>query len=112
MSDKQDPKVPPADPNEALQAKLIQDLIESLPPTLPELRLFVVTRYVPGGNGFMTEHVYVNAHMLQYSGSVLMCQQYVIDSRLNGVVERTVRAFNSWVDVEAVPVAKQSVLTH
>lgn len=91
----------------AREIEILRDLLkeaETEPgPVLPALRMFVVRRYRPNYDPSCTEDIYVSAHCLQYSGSVLMCQMYVIDTQLQRVIERTVRAFNSWIDVEAVP---------
>ncbi len=85
------------------------------PPVLPEMRVFVVRRICPPGFGDsgIVEEIYVTAHFAEYGqGGVLILMAYVIDASMNKAVSRTVRAFNSWLDVEIVPMPAKSTFAH
>ncbi len=84
-------------------------------PVLPELRLFRVTRHTPllvDGQFKGVEEIFVSAHSIQYSGEVIIFQHIIFDRKIDRLVERTVRAFASWIDVEAVPMPAVNTLKH
>ncbi len=85
------------------------------PPVLPEMRVFVVRRVSPSwsDDGGKVEEIYVTAHFAEYGqGGVLILMAYAIDVSMNKAVSRTVRAFNSWLDVEIVPMPAKSTFAH
>jgi hypothetical protein len=83
---------------------------EDTEPVLPELRLFAVTRYKPLNDEIET--LYIAASNLAYSGEVLILQAISYDRKIQRLVERTVRAFASWIDVEIVPMPAASKISH
>ncbi len=86
------------------------------PPVLPEMRVFVVRRMNPSpvsNADPLIQEIYVTAHFAEYGqGGVLILMAYVIDAAMNKAVSRTVRAFNSWLDVELVPMPAKSTFAH
>ena len=79
--------------------------------TLPELRLFVVRRYNHYSD--KTEEVFVYAHSVQcgHSGELFFFIMSV-DTKLNQPVDRMVRIFRTYQDVEAVPLPLLPDITH
>lgn len=69
---------------------------------LPPLRGFVLRRCRPDGNG--VEEIFVHSHMLaQGQAGEAVFQDLTIDPSY-GLVQRTVRVFREYIDIEAVNV--------
>ena len=77
--------------------------------SLPELRTFVVLRYVPVDDTI--EKVFVLAHSVQFADGILCFQSMEIDPKF-GPLTRTVRGFREWIDFDIVPLTPGSKLSN